>query len=318
MTIAGRVLRLLCTKHFFKEVRPDVFANNRLSVSLSTGKDFDVLKNQKTGDVYQYSAYLSEMLRTPELSKSYDVKDTGPKLANRFDGGMWEWFSQHENLQKRFNMAMIGTKKFGSDDEILGAYEWASLPAKSTIVDVGGGLGHQVQILRRAHPQLHCLVQDLPQVVKEAEEYWRAEDASALASKEVQVVAGSFFDEIIPKDKEVYFMRQVLHDWSREDCLKILRNVHQAMPSKKSRLIILDRVVRYCSPASTLPLSDAYQPPLASSPLLSNFGAGVQFPYTLDLQMMAGVNGEERTFGEWRSMLEEANFTIERCAVHSQ
>jgi hypothetical protein len=34
----GRVLRYLATNHIFREVSPDVFANNRISSVLDTGK----------------------------------------------------------------------------------------------------------------------------------------------------------------------------------------------------------------------------------------------------------------------------------------
>lgn len=37
--IKARVLRLLATRHIFKEVAPNVFAHNRLSLPLDTGKD---------------------------------------------------------------------------------------------------------------------------------------------------------------------------------------------------------------------------------------------------------------------------------------
>lgn len=39
----ARVLRLLATNHIFKEVAPNVFAHNRISRSLDTGKDGSVL-----------------------------------------------------------------------------------------------------------------------------------------------------------------------------------------------------------------------------------------------------------------------------------
>ncbi len=40
----ARVLRVLATKHIFREVAPDVFANNRLSSVLDTRKDIrDIL-----------------------------------------------------------------------------------------------------------------------------------------------------------------------------------------------------------------------------------------------------------------------------------
>ena len=40
---SARVLRLLATNHIFSEVSPDVFANNRLSTVLDTGKHVEEL-----------------------------------------------------------------------------------------------------------------------------------------------------------------------------------------------------------------------------------------------------------------------------------
>lgn len=41
--LSARVLRLLATNHIFIEVSPDVFANNRLSTVLDTGKPLEGL-----------------------------------------------------------------------------------------------------------------------------------------------------------------------------------------------------------------------------------------------------------------------------------
>lgn len=41
--LPARVLRLLATNHIFVEVSPDVFANNRLSSVLDTGKPVEEL-----------------------------------------------------------------------------------------------------------------------------------------------------------------------------------------------------------------------------------------------------------------------------------
>lgn len=41
---SGRILRLLATLHIFREVSPDVFANNRISSLLDTGKSVEAIK----------------------------------------------------------------------------------------------------------------------------------------------------------------------------------------------------------------------------------------------------------------------------------
>jgi hypothetical protein len=43
MLLLARILRLLVTNHIFTEVSPDVFANNRLSSVLDTGKSVEEL-----------------------------------------------------------------------------------------------------------------------------------------------------------------------------------------------------------------------------------------------------------------------------------
>jgi hypothetical protein len=42
----GRVLRYLATNHIFREVSPDVFANNRISSALDTGKSVSTIKEE--------------------------------------------------------------------------------------------------------------------------------------------------------------------------------------------------------------------------------------------------------------------------------
>jgi hypothetical protein len=42
--VAGRILRYLATNHIFRELSPDIFANNRASSVLDTGKSVVALK----------------------------------------------------------------------------------------------------------------------------------------------------------------------------------------------------------------------------------------------------------------------------------
>jgi hypothetical protein len=47
--LPARILRLLATNHIFIEVTPDVFANNRLSSVLDTGKSVEELLARLAG-----------------------------------------------------------------------------------------------------------------------------------------------------------------------------------------------------------------------------------------------------------------------------
>jgi hypothetical protein len=43
---SGRLLRLLASHHIFQEVTPDVYAHNRISLELDTGKNYEDIKSR--------------------------------------------------------------------------------------------------------------------------------------------------------------------------------------------------------------------------------------------------------------------------------
>ena len=49
-------------------------------------------------------------------------------------------------------------------------FEWAPLPAGSTVVDVGGGLGTMTMALADTYTHLQYTIQDLPGVIAQARE----------------------------------------------------------------------------------------------------------------------------------------------------
>jgi hypothetical protein len=68
---------------------------------------------------------------------------------------------------KRFLAAMEGSAKFGPPNVILQGFKWNELPPKSLVVDVGGGIGHTVMVIRKAHSSLKFVVQDRPAVIEQ-------------------------------------------------------------------------------------------------------------------------------------------------------
>lgn len=59
-------------------------------------------------------------------------------------------------------------------------YPWESLPADTTICDVGGGTGHATVVLLKACPQLKYVVQDLPGVIEQGKEASTADSLAKL------------------------------------------------------------------------------------------------------------------------------------------
>ena len=96
--------------------------------------------------------------------------------------------------------------------------------------------------------------------------------------------SGNFF-ESLPPGFDVYLMSQVIHDWSEEQCLTILRNTRRAM-GQESRLLIVELVLKE--------------------------DAGFDPGKMLDMTMLALPGGEERTATEYGDLLAKAGFRMSR------
>ncbi|KAE8666950.1 tir-nbs-lrr resistance protein [Hibiscus syriacus] len=144
-----------------------------------------------------------------------------------------------------------------------------------TLVDVGGGSGAAVAEIVEAHPHIKGLNFDLPNVVASAPKY-----------PNVTHVGGNMFDTI-PIDTDAIFLKWILHNWSDEKCVEILKNCWKALQEKKGKLIIVEAVLR------------------RESKSLSDVEA-----HRYDLKMLViSPSGKERSEDEWRKLLKLGGFS---------
>ena len=116
---------------------------------------------------------------------------------------------------------------------IAGAYDYARF---GHIVDVGGGQGGLLAEILKRHPTVRGILFDLPQVIRNP----------AYLSKEGfaerwTTVGGDFFQSV-PTGGDAYVLKRILHDWSDEQCVRILRCCRAAM-GDRARLLVVDAVV---------------------------------------------------------------------------
>ncbi|MCO5575825.1 hypothetical protein L7F22_029630 [Adiantum nelumboides] len=105
----------------------------------------------------------------------------------------------------------------------------------------------------------------------------------------MEFVGGDMFQKV-PKGDAI-FMKWILHDWSDEDCIKILKNCHNALP-KHGKLIIMDVVLEISNKAEHM-----------CSKLRT----------IIDVSMLAGTQGgKERTRMEWGLLMTMENFSLQR------
>jgi len=141
------------------------------------------------------------------------------------------------------------------------------------IADIGGGIGGQLVEILKAHPACRGILFDLPEGLQ-----------GAAPNERIEVVSGNFF-ESVPSGADAYILRTVVHDWPDERAAAILKSVRKAM-KPGACAILIEMVV-----------------PETSEPALSIW---------LDLLMLVVSGGKERTATEFRRLLGEAGFELDR------
>jgi hypothetical protein len=126
---------------------------------------------------------------------------------------------------------------------------------------------------------------ELPQTASEARRFF---EASTLAAR-CDVMEGDFFTSV-PSRHDAYLLAHVLHDWTDEQSLTILRNCRQAI-APHGKLLIIEAV---------LPDGDA-----------PHHGK------LMDLLMLTVTGGAERTAQEFARLLSAADFKLTRIVPTS-
>ncbi|KAJ3555091.1 hypothetical protein NM688_g2768 [Phlebia brevispora] len=324
----ARVLRLLATNHIYKEVAPDVFANNRLSSFLDTGKPvaaileapenkFDgtsgisAVLEHLTDEGLKVSGYLAETIMDPHTSLSEEANETAFNKAfgTTLSGFAWVELPENHLRLKRFTIGMKGTQNMVPPGIILENFDWKNLSKGSVLVDVGGGIGHESLVVARAHEHTNVVVQDRGPVISHATKYWESQFPEAVKAGRVKFQAHDFFTPQPVKEPAVFMLRHILHDWSDKYALIILKQL-RAAAGPHTQLLVIDYTVQYaCVDASTrdIPGTEIQLPP---APLLANQGAAGAMPYYVDVHMMGMANGIERTVPHFQKLFEQAGWRL--------
>ncbi|KAF2462585.1 putative Sterigmatocystin 8-O-methyltransferase [Lindgomyces ingoldianus] len=101
-------------------------------------------------------------------------------------------------------------------------------------LDVGGGYGQKSIALRQAFPDLpgKVVVQDMPVFID-----------TAPVVEGIDFTVHDFFTEQPVKSAKAYYIRQCLHDWPDEACVKILSMLRPSLKPGYSKLLIHELIV---------------------------------------------------------------------------
>jgi hypothetical protein len=194
-----------------------------------------------------------------------------PAITAVVAGGLFGYLRAHPEEGRLFHEAMAG-KSFSQVGPIVEAYDFSGF---GTIGDIGGGLGHLLTAVLERAPQARGVLFDLPQVI---------EHARGEANPRVSYVGGDFFKNPIPPC-DAYLMMTVLHDWSDDESITILKNIRASAP-RSAKVLILEGVVQ----------PDAHN----------------NFLLDLDIEMLVMTTGRERTQKEWNTVIHGAGMRLAR------
>jgi hypothetical protein len=202
---------------------------------------------------------------------------TGTAAFEQAEGiQMFDFLNQRPEERQIFAEAMRGhIVRTGA--ALSEAYDFSSI---GTLADIGGSQGLVLSMVLNKYHLLRGILFDLPTVIEGAAEFLR----STGVEQRVELKGGDFFQSV-PGEADAYLLSQILHDWSDEDCLRILRSIQTAgKPGVK--LLLVEAIV-----------SDSNEP---------------QFAKILDIWMLTHLRGKERTLLEWRELLGRSGFRLTR------
>ncbi|KAL0948448.1 hypothetical protein HGRIS_011021 [Hohenbuehelia grisea] len=331
-TKLARLMRVLANDHVYREVSPEVFANNKLSMILDTGKSVESLQaepeNKHDGtrgfvaylehlssDGHKASAYFHETLTDVTTSHSPEPNHAPFHRAMGIDIPTWKWYELPEQSyrRRRFAVAMQGLGAVQPPDILLKVFDWNQLKPGSFVVDVGGGIGSSILPVCRAHPQLKFVVQDLPKVAELGKNFYTNLVPGSIESGRVTFQGHDFFADQPVKKPSVFVLKHIVHNWSDPYAEKILRQL-RAAAGPETTLLLVDFIVSYVCDEPNSELSSIPGASIVSAPkpLLPNYGPVSETMYVLDMVMLAFLNAQERTLGKLASLLESTGWRIKR------
>lgn len=203
--------------------------------------------------------------------------------SNNTEDGMFPYLIKHPSMMTNFNVFMSGSletrpdwfKTFSAQDIVLDGAQ-AGDGDSVLLVDIGGGEGHDIEAFQRAFPDAPgaLVLQDTAPVI---------ENIKSLSPTVVRQ-KHDFFQPQPVHGARAYYFRNIFHDWPDHSCVEILKHIAAAMTRGYSKLIIFEWIL----PSINVPL----------------------YPSLLDINMMALLNGMERTEDQWTALLGQAGLKV--------
>jgi len=165
----------------------------------------------------------------------------GYNLANNTNEICWDYMEKFPDRVKRFGdaMSLFALQPSYGPHHLIKYLEEQNL-TKGTLVDVGGSHGGFSMDIASKFRDIKCIVQDRPDVIETA----RKDPIGHLflLDDQIDLMNHDFFEDQPVRDADVFLLRWILHDWSDEYAIRILRALVPAM-KRGTRVLIHEYIV---------------------------------------------------------------------------
>lgn len=265
-----RLMRILTHSGFFGQERIDVDGEEE-SYSLTLSSRL-LLKHDTLSTVPFLQVMLDPILTEPwHFLSTWFQNDDLNCFVVAHGKTIWEYASHVPRLNHFLNDGMESDANLVS--RVLIKECKSVFEGVSSLVDVGGGTGKVAKAIADAFPNMKCTVFDQPHVV-----------AGLQDTENLNYLGGDMFLAIPPAD--AILLKWILHDWSDEESINILKRCKEAIMGKGGKIIIIDMTVE----------NQKWDKESTQTQLF------------FDMLMLALATGKERTKKEWAKLFSDAGF----------
>ncbi len=263
-----RIMRALSGQGIFACTKDGKYRLNRLSRPLLSGPG-----SLRDMILHHLGPINRELLNHLELAVR-----TGEDPFNHLHGkGIYDYLRDHPEEYALFDRSMTNLSDL-SIAPILNAFNFSGY---ETIADIGGGEGTLLANILRKHPKCSGILFDTPEGLAKAPVHLQKMEVF----ERIKIMEGDFFSGA-PANAGLYILKNIIHNWNDQDCIRILGNIQRQMPDN-GKVMIIEMIIPEGNKSS--------------------------FSKLLDIQMLVSMKGgKERTVREFRDLMSESGLSRPR------
>ncbi len=157
-----------------------------------------------------------------------DLQDPVRLLREDFETELKDFWSYIGNQKKvTVEQAAIYSSLMGTSQHIVAeeTLDLLSLKDFRHLIDIGGGDGTFLSLVRKRYPNLNLTLFDLPNVIKRAQENFKTKRLTP----NIAIVSGNFISDKFPVGCDIIFFNRVLYDHDDVTVKMLLKKAYAAL-----------------------------------------------------------------------------------------